>query len=386
MPQTYTRQEIYDLVWSEPTRTVANRHGISDVALAKTCRKANIPIPPRGYWARIEAGQRIPTTPLPPRFPGAPESFEIGSDSNPWRAISCQEILDMPVPPVPMYSESIEAVTARVEKMIGKVPVMRDFSKAFGPISRLLAHDDERRNSQWASDKPKYEGGIERRRLLILNSIFLAVSALGCRPSMSVSKYGVDDLQSRGITVTCGAQHVHFTLEPPVLRGRYGRPDPDASTLTLLAGLPGHRPAPEDFVWKDNGADKVEHHLREIVVSLLVTAEVQHREHAASYRQWIIDRKEGIRKELEREKAEKIRKEQEVKERREKKQIAALVQQASDLQTADAIRAYVRSMLSRSAHPGVLPDKLKAWAEWALEQADRIDPSKSDEFLNLMDE
>ncbi len=386
MPQTYTRQEIYHLVWSEPTRTVANRHGISDVALAKTCRKANIPIPPRGYWARIEAGQNIPKTPLPPRFPGAPDRFEIGGNSNPWRTIPHQEILDMPVPPVPVYSESIEAVTARIEKMIGKVPVMRDFSKAFGPISRLLAHDDERRNSQWASDKPKYESGIERRRLLILNSIFLAVSALGCRPSMSVSKYGVDDLQSRGITVTCGAQHVHFTLEPPVMGGRYGRSDPDASTLTRSAGLPGHRPAPEDFVWKDNGADKIEHHLREIVVSLLVTAEVQHREHAASYRQWIIDRKESIRKEREREKAEQIRKDRELNERKEKEWIAALVQQASDLQTAEVIRTYVRTIVSRPSIPRISPDKIEAWARWALQYADRIDPSKSDQFLNLMDD
>ena len=385
MPQSYTRQEIYDLVWSEPTRTVANRHGISDVALGKTCRKADIPIPPRGYWARVEAGQRIPKTPLPPRFPGAQDNFEIGENSSPWRSIPQQELLDMPVPSVPVYVETIEALTVRVERMVGKVSVMKDFSKAFGPISRLLAHDDERRNSMWSSDKPKYDGGIERRRLLLLNSIFLAVSALGCKPSMSVSKYGVDDLQSRGITVTCGAQHVHFTLEPPVLKGRYDRPNPDASTLALMYGLPGHHHAPHEFIWQDNGTDKIEHHLREIVVALLVTAEIQHRKYAASHRQWVIDRKEAIRKEHEREKAEQIRKERELKEQREKELISALVQQASDLQTADAIRAYVRSMLSRPVNPGIPPNKIEAWAEWALQQADRIDPSKSDKFINLME-
>lgn len=383
MPQTFTRQELYDSVWSEPTITVAARLGISDVALAKTCRKAGIPIPPRGYWARVKAGQRVPKIPLPPRFPGASDSFEIAGYSNPWRTTPDQEILDMPVPPVPTYAESFETLTARIEKMVGKVPIVRNFSRAFGPISHLLAHDDERRNSIWASDKPKYGSGIERRRLLILNSIFLSVSALGCKPSMSTSKYSVEDIQRRGISVTCGAQHVHFTLEPPILRGAYDRPNPDATTLTLAFGSPGHRTDTDTLIWKDNGTDKIEHHLSKIVVAVLVEAEKQHREYAVRHRQWIIDRKAAILKEREREKAEKIRKELELKERREKELVSALVQQASDLQTADMIRAYVRSIMSRPANPDIPQDKLTVWAHWALQQADRIDPSKSDRFLSL---
>jgi hypothetical protein len=40
MPHTFSRQELFDLVWSEPTRTIAKRLGISDVGLAKACRRA----------------------------------------------------------------------------------------------------------------------------------------------------------------------------------------------------------------------------------------------------------------------------------------------------------------------------------------------------------
>lgn len=60
-----TRQELYDLVWSEPVWTLAKRYGFSDVWLAKICKKHNIPRPPRGYWARKQAGQRVTQTPLP---------------------------------------------------------------------------------------------------------------------------------------------------------------------------------------------------------------------------------------------------------------------------------------------------------------------------------
>ncbi len=53
----FIRKELYDLVWSQPMRTIAASVGISDVALAKHCKKANIPVPNRGYWARKQAGK-----------------------------------------------------------------------------------------------------------------------------------------------------------------------------------------------------------------------------------------------------------------------------------------------------------------------------------------
>jgi len=34
-----TREELYEQVWTVPMQRLAERYGISDVALAKTCRK-----------------------------------------------------------------------------------------------------------------------------------------------------------------------------------------------------------------------------------------------------------------------------------------------------------------------------------------------------------
>lgn len=48
MSRSFTRKELYDLVWSEPMRDIAKRLEISDVGLAKACRNAEIPVPPRG--------------------------------------------------------------------------------------------------------------------------------------------------------------------------------------------------------------------------------------------------------------------------------------------------------------------------------------------------
>ena len=40
---------LYEVVWVEPTQTVAKRYGITDVMLAKVCRQLQVPKPPREY-------------------------------------------------------------------------------------------------------------------------------------------------------------------------------------------------------------------------------------------------------------------------------------------------------------------------------------------------
>lgn len=62
---TLPRSQLYELVWSKPVTELAKEFGMSDVALAKRCRAIRIPLPPRGYWARVAAGQKPRRPPLP---------------------------------------------------------------------------------------------------------------------------------------------------------------------------------------------------------------------------------------------------------------------------------------------------------------------------------
>jgi hypothetical protein len=52
-----SREALYEEVWSDPATIVAPRYGLSDVGLLKICKKLHIPVPGRGYWARITAGR-----------------------------------------------------------------------------------------------------------------------------------------------------------------------------------------------------------------------------------------------------------------------------------------------------------------------------------------
>ncbi len=60
-----SRAELYELVWSEPATKVAERFGITGTGLRKICDKHDIPVPPRGHWAKV-AANKIATPPASP--------------------------------------------------------------------------------------------------------------------------------------------------------------------------------------------------------------------------------------------------------------------------------------------------------------------------------
>src|SRR5882724_9856135 len=71
------RADLYTQVWTVPVQRLAKRFGLSDVGLAKVCRKFNIPVPPVGYWARKQHGYKVEQPPLPPLSQGVREVVVI---------------------------------------------------------------------------------------------------------------------------------------------------------------------------------------------------------------------------------------------------------------------------------------------------------------------
>ena len=74
---TLKRSALYALVWAKPVTRIAAELGISDVGLAKACRRYAIPLPPRGYWAKLEACKNMERPPLPK--PEADHEVELSS-------------------------------------------------------------------------------------------------------------------------------------------------------------------------------------------------------------------------------------------------------------------------------------------------------------------
>lgn len=74
-PIKVTRQELYDRIWSMPMSRACRIYGFSDVGLAKICAEWKIPRPARGYWAKLQHGQKLPQKELPTIEEGNPVVF-----------------------------------------------------------------------------------------------------------------------------------------------------------------------------------------------------------------------------------------------------------------------------------------------------------------------
>jgi hypothetical protein len=60
-----TRKELHEKMWSRPAIALAEEFGISRRGLGKICSRFEIPVPSRGYWAKLAAGKHVNRIPLP---------------------------------------------------------------------------------------------------------------------------------------------------------------------------------------------------------------------------------------------------------------------------------------------------------------------------------
>ncbi|MEZ0083764.1 hypothetical protein [Bradyrhizobium japonicum] len=79
----FTRQELYDLVWTTPLVKLAREFGLSDVGLRKTCVRYQVPTPPLGYWAKLSFGKPVRKTPLLPPGPGVADRILVSVFARP---------------------------------------------------------------------------------------------------------------------------------------------------------------------------------------------------------------------------------------------------------------------------------------------------------------
>jgi hypothetical protein len=369
MTFTLTREQLYELVWSEPMQKIAAQVGISDVAIAKNCRKTGIPVPERGYWNKLQAGQEVTKAELAPRDLGTINHIEMSGTLTPeLRA----RIRDEPGAENE-NAESIEQLAQRFRKRIGKVSVPRGFANCHPAIAALLRKDEKIRQKHaelpyyWRD--PEFETPFERRRLRILNGLFLAITA-----DAGGGGWIRGDKTSE-IAITIGSTHVMIVLERiGHQRGRKA-PVPADTEDKLRLRIDHHWPVASDVVmhWDDREGTPLEDQMTDIIVGMAVAGEHFRRE-------WIAQQRERDRQRRE-EEERAARKRREEAERRTRERLAAAAKAKVDALRSDAagwreaenIRAYVAT--ARMAAAGQAGDAaIERWACWAEGVADRLDP------------
>src|ERR1700733_1540742 len=183
-PLTLTREDLYELAWSKPTSALAKDFGISDVALAKRCRRLGIPIPGRGYWARIDAGQ----TPYRPKLPKRDPQWR---DQNaltvaPSVGAYSATILASEEAQETLKSAAPESVPARIAEL-SIVPTTA-ILEALAPVKRTAFHAKHPRRSLLTFERGEKNGPVVAldvtiealdRALLFADTVLRAAASLG---------------------------------------------------------------------------------------------------------------------------------------------------------------------------------------------------------------
>ncbi len=365
----FTREKLYDLVWSESVSKLAARLGISDRGLAKACARANVPVPGRGYWAKLQHGAKVNRPPLPLAVAGTQEIFEVR------RGLRKSDL--RPLPPEVVEEIAKESTPGR------KIVVSRDLSRSH-PIVRALLEAGQGETQHGAIAPygvalPRQRlTKSERRRLRILSALLKAFEARGY-------KVVADPEDHHHLAVMVGQDKVEFTL---TFRQRQIRvplsPQEKAEWLNAMTGrqFRQEQQVTDDLVfrirsvwfpdprvkkeWADKPNRPLEDQLSNIVAGMIAAAAVQ-REHR-------IDQEEEARRRREQELERQKRQEA---EEAEAQRFEELVRQVGRWRQANEIRMYVKTInaSARKARRGDNKTALQEWATWALRHADRIDPT-----------
>ena len=371
-----TREELHALIWSEPMRTVARAMDISDVALANRCRRINVPVPPRGWWARKAAGKPVRVAPLPPPpfvfrnyFPAltpvvAPADPQSG-----------------PVKPV---FRDLVVITKEIEGAVGVVRIPRDLSLSHPIVARLLQQDEARKEEQhgraWLSSYwgPKFVSEVQQRRLRLLTGLFRKLECLGCKVSGSTHAGEVF-----GVRVGSRHAYIYCHVTSGAARGRDRSTGPRLEQLVF--DITDHdlgRGKPKRS-WTE-GEAKLGVQAREIVSGILLHVEGEARAGALDHHRFMLEeierRRIAARLAAEKTEADRIAQQQAVREAR----VRALLDGMEAFETAARIRRYVSAVKERYAMSS--PADIARWADWALDCADDVDPLVSGKFISGLDD
>ncbi|MBW7934320.1 MAG: hypothetical protein H3C62_12105, partial [Gemmatimonadaceae bacterium] len=302
---TLTREELYELVWTEPMQTLAARFGISDVALKKRCVRMRIPTPHRGYWAKKAVG-KSPKRPVLPKLPASVRAADLTA-----------VFTGAPKPPDSAEDEAEatgpvadqERFEALPENHITVPEVLADPHPVVATAVHLLrkSRTDAQHLLVPAGKKIldlSVSIGTADRAMGIYNALISALAARGW--SLTVESVTEQERTFYRTMVTVRDERIPIAIEERIERTER-QPDPRAKyptygkqwdyhttgKLSLYMTLP-YLTTRVRSRWSDGARHRLEDHLNDFIVGLVAAAEAikqKRLEDEAREREWEARRK-----------------------------------------------------------------------------------------------
>ena len=357
-PTRLPRKKLYELVWSKPMRQLSKEFDLSDVGLAKICKKHNIPCPERGYWAKLEHGKPTQKTPLP------------DEDNNDQIIIGVSATLNKKIRPV-SHSQQIKLIRKKYpicENLRGCHPLIKD-------IKNRVWRENYRYPTLFFPD------GIEKKRIMVtkaskdralrfLNSLFYYLEAIGHEIKMYQQKHDYYDRKDKTPNIIIRGQEIEFVIREKMIQYEKQREHQWESKHSYRASgkltfeIDSHSATRR--IWSDGKKYRLEEYLYDIILNLLMTVRKMNDSDRKAWREEEL-RIENEKRYMEEEKRRQI----------ELERIQRLESEAANWRKSKEIREYLKASESSICvlHGEYdVGSEYDLWLRWAYAYADRIDP------------
>jgi hypothetical protein len=343
------RQDLYERVWKTPLRKLASEFGISDVGLAKACRRHSIPTPPLGHWTRVEHGMTSERPPLP----AAPHGDIVSLSIEQSRA----QRLAKGAPAAAVLDVQVASDTASLAPFAKAT--FTALSKAKPTSAGLVLCGGA------AHFRVTVSRGQIERACRILDAIERKLSELGGQVARGSDKKPLGlafDGQTVDFTLTERYTRTEFIPESerksPYPRKEYAYHLTGELKLAIEGYFDGRK------TWSDGARAKLEEKLPEVLAGLAAAAAAMKllaRQRAEEHRRW--------------QEQERIRQELETQARRRAAFREAFATEAAGWQRHQAAAEYLAHLRKALGEPGQLPELSVQWLAHAEQAVADLDPT-----------
>lgn len=367
----YNRDDLYEQVWSQPMSKLAKSYGLSDVGLAKICKKLKIPVPARGFWAKKAHGKIIHRPSLP--------SLE-GSEGFVLRVAKRG---DLPV--TQGHTEEVEAKITFEQLNENQIQVSPALLSPHPYVARAEKNLRNARRNSSGILSPLAKKCLDLqigpnsldRALRIMDALIKALESRGINVSISEEGNRATSVSVLGETLQFGIEETLNRTERELTKAQkkekekyawlYNRPQYDYSPSgSLVLKIKSSEGRGFRRTWSDGKKQRVEDALNSFIVGLIKAAEAIKAERLERER-W---KREWQEKERQREEMARLRREEE-------ERLQSLDKQVVGWHKSRQIRAYIEAVRQAAIQKhGQIAEgsQLDQWLTWANQQADRIDP------------
>ena len=358
---TFTRKELYDLVWTEPLIRLAKKYKISDNGLRKICKRMNIPLPNSGHWQKIQNGYKVQVHILPVKYIGdnmikLALRRDDGSYVEPetsQRSLLKQEILNDPKLPMKV-----------AERLLNPDPLVIQAQKTLVIEKRKGSIFNEMLETKSSELNIRVAPSNVSRALVFMDAF---IKLLRVRGHYVNSKYG----KIKGVIYDV---EFEFSLKEKMkmvkTQDKYFNTEYHPSGVLAFFVDPIY---PKE--WKD-GSQLIENRLSDILIYLELKC--------SEIKEWRLenDRKRRIKEEEERKRKEMLARKQ-----AEINSVVDLLNQAIRWQQTRFMREYLSSVIQNGKNPLNIDVDFQGWIDWAKKKIDWYDPfiQAKDDILNDSD-